>query len=230
MARGVPRHSGNLAGVGKCQVPRGLRERAFAELTASACRRTEMGRTARTRSAWMIGSVALLGGLAGCGLAVDLFNPAFLQGLGFSTPGSQQGTIIVNFNNQTNFPAVFNGLSGPIAAEPANGSFQFNTPVGPNASSNEVLSCPVRFLTLSELGDDEMLDNIAAVVTTADGDEAVAYQGTMLMSGRDFICGDVINVTLVPAMGGGDGGGDDDDGEDGEDQAFAVIVERIPGS
>lgn len=160
---------------------------------------------------------------SGCFLAADLVNPNFFSQFGID-PNSitgRPGTIIVNFNNATQFPASLNVIVGEDEFDLTQGASVFNIVAGPQDAFNEVLDCPVEFLSFGTLDADFMVMNDAVDVVLAEGDAAVNYLGANLNQGQEFACGDVINVTLTEVAG--DAGGDDDD--DMNNQNFALTVE-----
>jgi len=159
----------------------------------------------------------------GCVVGADLLSPVLAYTLGYD-PASltgQQGTVIVAFYNQTPYPAQFRAFESLDAADLTRDSRNFSAVVGAMDVANEVLSCPVGVVSPGTLGADFSLagaDPIAAVVQAGDGTVEVSYGGQPLLSGETYSCGDVVEIRLYSAGGGGE-----------TDAAYGVTVRVIPG-
>lgn len=164
--------------------------------------------------------VALVCG--GCVIATDVINPAFLTGLGFDpqTVVPPQGKVVVTFQNTTAFNASFaSAFSRDPFGPDAVIELLLAENVGPDEARNAVVDCPVAVISpapdIDSFG--EVQDGVAIAVATAEGVVAVAYLGSPLEIGRDYVCGDVIVIRLLQI---GAAGGEND---------FRIQVERLPG-
>ncbi len=149
-------------------------------------------RSARILAA-VVGVVAA-GALSGCGLTADVFNPGVFSSFGIdpNTVIPSQGSIIVLFKNSTANTAVFFAFTSKDPLNLTIESRNFSVEVPPNDNRNEVVDCPVGLVSPGTLGADFTPDNIAATVGGTD----ITYAWS-LISGRDFTCGDVIEVELT---------------------------------
>lgn len=147
------------------------------------------------RSIMAVVCVALLVPLTGCPLAADLVNPAFLSAFGFDpdTIILPEGRVLVTFNNQTQFPATFAAAAIPDMLEVAGAITLTATNVDGNTTRTLVVDCPVDVIAPGVVG------------VLADGALVeLLYEGSPLVSGSDFQCGDVIEMRVVQAGGGAD--------------------------
>lgn len=145
--------------------------------------------------------------LCGCAVFADFLNPDFLGGIGINTGAlNRQGVTLIAFENQTNFLAEFKVIVTDSLDLNANGFQEFTIPLGPDEVDNEAIFCPVGAITLGEGALQEnnvTVDQAMAVeIITIDDmgqvtEAQVAYTGQPLVAGRDFLCGDLITVTLV---------------------------------
>jgi len=166
---------------------------------------------------WMV--VVLLLPVGGCAVLSDLLAPGLALELGLDprTITGDQGVVLVAFNNTTQFPATFYAFAAINAEDLTAGSRNFSAVVDPGEQQNEALDCPVGALAPGSLDATFQVDTLAATVAGTAGTEtvnaAVAYEGPLLVSGNAFVCGDMIEITLVAT-------GDD---------TFAVSVRVVPG-
>lgn len=173
------------------------------------------------RTAMLVAMGVVLSG-AGCILATDLVNPAFLTGLGFDpqTVVPPQGRVVVTFQNASNFPADF---ASSFSRQPFGADAVIElitaTGVGPDEERNAVIDCPVAVISpapdVDQFGDTQ--DGVAIGVATPAGVVAVAYLGAPLQVGADYSCGDVVVIRLLQV---GAAGGEND---------FRIQVEVLPG-
>lgn len=135
--------------------------------------------------------------LGGCQIAGDLVSPGFLAGIGVDpdSVGGLQGRVVVAFNNTTQFDAQF----FVVAADADLLTFQeASAEVGGGEAGNAVFNCPVDVLFPGAVtGDANAPAGAAVEVTTPAGIVPVAYAGVLIESGRDYQCGDVVEIRLV---------------------------------
>ncbi len=149
-------------------------------------------------------SVALLGAavfpLAGCAFVSDVFSSDLFGALGLDVNRFQPapGTIIVNFHNQVGVPVVFLAYESADSQDLTQDTRNFSVSVNPGETTNEVISCPVGLVSLGTVDADFAVDATGAIVIP---DDQVAYAGAPLILNRDFQCGDVIDVTILPDLG-----------------------------
>jgi hypothetical protein len=164
--------------------------------------------------------IPVLAPLTGCAIATDLVNADLLSGFGLdpATVFPSPGKVIVAFVNDTQFSAEFSVVVTPDPlAQTVEYSMGWETvPAGDRSFA--VFDCPAAVVTPGELGDDFSLSQTAVTVTTDGGDVQVAYAGTPLESGRDFVCGDVIEMQLVQTGAAADAA------------TFLLRVRVVPGS
>lgn len=159
---------------------------------------------------------------SGCVIAADALSPDLFVQLGFdpNTIFPQRGTVIVNFTNNTQFAAFFAAFESVDAADLTIDSRNFSLLIDPMDTRNEVLDCPVDLVSPGFLDAMFAAQNDAVTVFAGDGaGTAVMYDGSPLVAGRDFACGDVINVQLDQIGAGGDAG----------QVGFVLTVLVIPG-
>jgi hypothetical protein len=173
------------------------------------------------RTAMLVAMGVALSG-AGCIVATDIINPAFLTGLGFDpqTVVPPQGRVVVTFQNATNFPATFaSSFSRQPFGPDAVIELILAENVGADEERNAVIDCPVAVISpapdVDQFGDTQ--DGIAIAVATPAGVVEVAYVGTPLEVGADYLCGDVVVIRLLQI---GAAGGEND---------FRIQVEVLPG-
>jgi hypothetical protein len=155
----------------------------------------------------------------GCLLAADALSPDLLGSLGLdpNVIKPPRGTVIVNFTNNTQLPAVFNAFETADADDLTVDTRNFSVLVDPGVQRNEVLDCPIGAVSLGQVtaeGDNVDVDAANAVIVLgADAmGTAIPYTGSALFGGSDFFCGDVISVTLTQNGAG-----------------FVLAVQVIPG-
>jgi hypothetical protein len=139
----------------------------------------------------------------GCTLGVDVLNPNALAFLGidpaFVTPPPAR--VIVAFNNDTDFQASFFVAVSDDTRDPTSNAQGIPGVLDAGDAIANVLECPVGVITPGAPSADFSTDTVATQVSVvgADGTELVdvTYTGSPLVFGRDFRCGDVIEVRLV---------------------------------
>jgi hypothetical protein len=122
--------------------------------------------------------------------------------------------VVIAFTNNTSnladFMCVVGLPSGLLIEETARN-------VGPGETTNVVQDCPLEFVVPGSLGDSGTVDATAAEVTTGENAEtAVTFDGSQLIPGFDFACGDVIEIELLPETSG-------------DTTNFRIRVEVLPG-
>jgi hypothetical protein len=134
----------------------------------------------------------------GCAVAADAFNPSFFAGLGLdpATISPPPGTVIIAFENQTSGVATFFGFESADLDFTVD-SRNFSVVAEPGEMRNEVLSCGIDVLSPGQLGENFAISPVAANVQTQEGATDVDYLGPPLVAGSEFVCGDVITVTLT---------------------------------
>lgn len=167
---------------------------------------------------WLLAAgLSLLVPLAGCVVVTDLMNPGVLSAVGLdpATVIRPQGRIIIAFQNSTQFPLPFvSAFTGPTVPSAATTAEELAeeivlvsaTNVDVNETRTMVVDCPVGVVLPSQ----------AFVLRAADVVE-VNYAGSLLIAGEDFVCGDVIQVSVVQ-VGDADG-----------QEAFEIRVQKLPG-
>jgi hypothetical protein len=146
-------------------------------------------RTNSSRLLMLLVCLPLLTPLAGCFFATDLVNPGVLAAVGLdpATIIPPQGSVVIAFQNSTQFPADFSAaILDDILAEDADFFVVSGTGVGANETRTMVVDCPV--------GDVQPGSAFVAVDGTI---LEVPYAGSPLSTGAEFICGDVIQIRLV---------------------------------
>jgi hypothetical protein len=142
----------------------------------------------------------------GCLVAADLLNTAFLTSLGLDaqTIRPPSGTVIATFTNNTQFVAVFAAFESIDASDLSVNTRNFTIEVEPGETKNEVLYCPIQVFSLGFVDDAFAITPTGALVFTGQQGVEVDYAGAPLVSGLDFSCGDLIDVTLNPIGAGGE--------------------------
>ncbi|MCC6359758.1 MAG: hypothetical protein IT450_13515 [Phycisphaerales bacterium] len=141
--------------------------------------------------------VAGLGLLGGCAIPLDLLNTGLASNLGFDafSISPPEGRVIIAFNNQTGLEAGFFVAYSESASDPTlNVKTIFADFVAPDEVRNRVIDCPTGVVTPGDPGGN---GDIAAFVNDGDQGVEIAYAGEPLVPGRDFNCGDVIEIRLV---------------------------------
>jgi hypothetical protein len=175
-------------------------------------------RSVRWAAAGVVGFTLLLP--LGCGFVTDLFNPSFFSNVGLdpNTIFPAKGVVIVSFTNNTDAPAFFLAYESVNALDLTVHSKNFSVQVDPGENGNQVLECTVALISPGSLGADFKVDDVAAIVATAGGTTDVTYTAAPLEEGRDYRCGDVIDIELFPVAGG-----------TGTTAAYQITVRVIPG-
>jgi hypothetical protein len=164
-------------------------------------------------------AVLLLLPQAGCGV----LNPDFVASLGLD-PGLfspvDQGVVLVAFDNQTDFDAVFFAWAASDAGDLTAGSRNFSSFVPAGEQRNEVVRCPVGAVGPGSLTADFTLDPLAAqvrVVTDTGVDTADVEATVPVESGVAFDCGDLIVIRLQPTIVQAD-----------QEADFVITVQVVP--
>jgi hypothetical protein len=157
--------------------------------------------------------------LAGCFFVTDLINPGVLSAVGFdpATIIPPAGRTLVSFVNGTQFEADFVAIatSDPVVTA---GTYTRGSAAVPSNETKVIpFDCPVAVIWPGDINEDFTLSPAAVTVVTDGGDVELQYTGSALESGRDFVCGDVIEVRLVQV---GEGAAADD---------FEIRVRVLPG-
>jgi len=155
------------------------------------------------RTAWAAAICLAATPLGGCILAADLLNPDALAAIGLD-PGTvitPPGRVLVAFTNTTVVDAQFN--LALLNATQTDG-LQDAVIVAAGETGNAVYECPASVLipgviaaAQAQEGQLTVDRNAAVEVGLAMGVAGVAYAGSDLLSGRDFSCGDVIEIRLL---------------------------------
>lgn len=163
----------------------------------------------------LLGALALFM-VSGCGLVGDLFNEDAVRQLGLdpATVFGEDGTVIVALYNTTRVTADFNAWWSLDASNLTAKSRNFSVEVEGGAVKNEVLQCPIGVISPGSLDANFVASDVAVVL---DSGEQVTYTGPVLLSGSSFLCGDVIEIRLLPIGGTSD------------TQEYAVSVRVIRG-
>jgi hypothetical protein len=179
----------------------------------------------------MLWIVALVGGLAvllpllGCALATDMLNPDFVSALGFdpATVIRPGGAVVIAFENSTIATTDFGAsVASSLALLETDPQYVYARDVGPNETRTMVVGCPVGVIAPSAPIGDSVATAVGAGSQTADqATQAVAfnltYMGSPLLAGRDFVCGDVIEIRVIQT------------GEDATSATFAITVRVLAG-
>lgn len=165
-------------------------------------------------------SIATLPLIGGCVFATDLVNPDLLTGLGVDvdTVIPPQGRIVVAFNNTTDVNAEMRVATSKNSSTPETDFSVEPIPVAAGEVRSVAYSCPVAVVAPGDsIAENFLTGGIAAVVGVGDNVVEIPYTADLLLSGRDFSCGGVIEIRLIET-----GGGDNEAG-------FAIRVQVIPG-
>lgn len=133
----------------------------------------------------------------GCTFAADLINPDFLRQVGFdpATIVPPAGKVLVAFTNDTSeYARLYAYVSENVEV-----TVGFNMAVDllPGMTVSQAADCPFAFMAPGRLESDFSVNNNAAAVGLEGQQTEVAYQGTVLVFGEDFVCGDLIEIRLI---------------------------------
>jgi hypothetical protein len=167
------------------------------------------------RVAYAAAALFGLAPLCGCQIPADIINPEFLTNLGFDAATIRQsaGRVIVAFNNEARNPAVFFIAVSEDPANPLVNVVGIPAEVAAGETVNRVLDCPVGAVAPGPPQEDGEGGGDAILVQTGAG-LAIPYNGSSIVSGRDFVCGDVIEIRLVQTG----------DGDAAEDYEIVVTI------
>lgn len=210
------------------------------------------------RRRWMRAALALvLLPAASCALAPELFTDQFLINLGADPAAISQGTIILVFENLTEFPADMAASFLPDAQNIFSSSV-LTVSLAPFGTSAVPDFCPIEeirpggnVVEESQNVADDAMDEDEGEDPDAEDTQApaaivfndpenpmqgvgVPYVNTNLRLGDQYSCGDVIVIRVIQSlnvtedMDPADGDGDDD-GDDEDDSSFFIRVEIVPG-
>lgn len=172
----------------------------------------------KRRQMWL--AVAMLGGaclsLSGCLVGADVLNPSLLPQLGIDpkTIRPQNGIVVVAFNNQTNQDVQFLYYTALDANDLTDGVDLFTETVAPGETNSKALFCPFALFSLGSVGQNGAVTTVGANL----GGTQVQYTGSQLRSGSEFVCGDVIEVSLITTATG-----------DQQNQQATFRIRVIPG-
>lgn len=168
------------------------------------------------------GAVVVLMPVLGCAIGADVFSPGLFSALGLDTYRLQpaQGTVIVNFHNETPFVVGFYAFESADSVDFTQDSRNITVSVDPGQQRNELVDCPVDIISPGGLDADFMYTTLAAQVFEVDANggvqtQDVAYAGQFLRFNVEFNCGDVIDITAIvdPAA----------------DSGYRLVVRVVPG-
>jgi hypothetical protein len=163
----------------------------------------------------------LLTPVLGCALAADLINPDFLRQVGFdpATIVPASGKVVVAFTNDTSESATFYAYVAEEAlGDQVTAGANLTSEVASGMTRSEAVDCPFEFMAPGVLGAGFSVSTDAVVLGGATTQEAIAYEGTPLVMGVDFVCGDLIEIRLIET------GADDE-----TDVQYALRVQVYPG-
>lgn len=177
----------------------------------------------KPRALALAGCGLLLLPALGCTFAADLINPDFLRQVGFdpATIVPPAGKVVVAFVNDTTQTATMYAYWSEYVDRIT--GWELTAIVPPGEVMSEAVDCPVAMIGPGQVNADFSVNSDAASVGDAGQQTAVAYAGTALISGVDFVCGDLIEIRLIQT--GGDTG---QDGQAGQDQ-YGFRVQVHPG-
>jgi hypothetical protein len=174
----------------------------------------------------LAGCGLLLLPVLGCAFAADLINPDFLRQVGFdpATIVPPAGKVLVAFTNDTSASATFYAYYTEASLEGVvlTGG-NLTSLVDAGTTRSEAVDCPFETTAPGRLGGGAA-DTTAAIVNDPAGQVVVAYAGTPLVMGLDFVCGDLIEIQLIQT-GAGTG---QDDGDAAQGQ-YDLRVQVHPG-
>jgi len=168
----------------------------------------------------MLAGLPLLVLIGGCAIGADLVNPSFLSALGLdpATIVPSQGRTLVSFTNGTQYEATFSVVVTPDLLASANEATLGDADVAAGETRTLPFDCPAAGVIVPGDLSAELAIGTTAVTVVVDGAEvALTYEGSQLQAGRDYVCGDVIEIRLLQV---GEGIGADD---------FAIQVRVLPG-
>jgi len=175
------------------------------------------------RCSLLTAGLLLLVPASGCFVATDLLNPEFFSALGFdpATIIPPQGRLVIAFRNATSFPADFYAITwnDPTGAA-ADFELVFATGVEGGETRTMVVDCPVGAVLPGAAGQGTAAPAavVYAVAETAASVISLTYEGSALLSGNDFVCGDVIEIRVAQT------------GEEATDAgAYSLQVQVLPG-
>ena len=161
------------------------------------------GRLLRFSSA--IGCATLLLSLAGCAMVTDLINPSFLSTLGVdpATVIRPQGRVVIAFQNSTVATVDFGAtVASSLTALESSTDYVYARDVAPNETRTMVVDCPAPvIMPIAPIG-----GTMATAIgqgaevegsTVEDTTFVVVYAGAALEEGRDYECGDVVEVRVL---------------------------------
>jgi hypothetical protein len=172
------------------------------------------------RFVFVLAGLTLLVPMGGCVFVTDLISPDAFAALGFdpATIIPSQGRTLVSFTNGTPYEAAFSVVVSP---DPLPGSTRAMVGALNVLSGNTrtlPYDCPdAGYISPGDLNDDFSLSTTAITVIAGDALVELTYTGAGLEAGRDYVCGDVIEMRLLQV---GDGVTADD---------FAIQVRILPG-
>lgn len=155
----------------------------------------------------------------GCVFAADLINPDFLRQVGFdpATIVPPAGKVVVAFTNDTDqFATFYAYVAEEALGDQVIGGVNLTSAVPSGMTGSEAVDCPFEFMAPGRLDANLSAGTDAAVVGDVGGQETVAYEGTPLVMGVDFVCGDLIEIRLTQT-------GDEDEAQ------YALRVQVHPG-
>lgn len=160
----------------------------------------------------------------GCAFAADLVNPDFLRQVGFdpATVVPPAGKVVVTFVNDTTQTATMYAYWSENVDRIT--GWELTAIIPPGEIMSEAVDCPVAMIGPGQVNEDFSVNSTAASVGDTGGQTEVTYEGTALISGLDFVCGDLIEIRLIQTSG--DTGQDDD--QAGQDQ-YGFRVQVHPG-
>ena len=140
----------------------------------------------------------------GCTFAADLINPDFLRQVGFdpATIVPPAGKVVVTFVNDTTQTATMYAYWSENVDRIT--GWELTAIVPPGEIMSEAVDCPVAMIGPGQVNEDFSVNSNAAAVGDAGGQTQVAYAGAALISGVDFVCGDLIEIRLIQTSGGDD--------------------------
>lgn len=166
----------------------------------------------------LVGVALSLVPTTGCLLASDVVNPNLLAAFGLDPTmiRGAQGSVLVTFNNTTDFTADFFVLASDSSTDASSNAFLVpGLDVLAGELRTQVVDCPIGALTPASFDAAGAVSAVAVRVTAADQVVDVTYDGSPLQSGDEFICGDLIEVRLI-------------DAGTAEDVAFQLLIRVIP--
>lgn len=161
----------------------------------------------------------LAAAMSGCMVLSDVINPNLLTGLGLDPNiiRGAQGSVLVSFNNTSEFPASFFVSVSDSPADPTSNAFGVQaTAVQAGEIRTHVIDCPVGVITPGAPSANFATGTVAVRVFTGAATVDVMYDGAPLQAGDEFRCGDLIELRLIQS---GDGAAADD---------YRILIRVIP--